>query len=63
MIDFIVDNDIKSAFESVKKAKRYAKNNLEWRYSESFLYFWIGDFKKALSLCQKIKNKVIYWKI
>lgn len=45
------------ALESIRKAKENSKNALEWRYSEAFLYFWKGDYKKALKICQKIKNQ------
>ena len=57
MIDFLIDKNPDEALKSIEKVKRYAKNNLEWRYSEAFLYFWKENYQRALKICQNIKNQ------
>lgn len=57
VIDFVVDKNTDEALKSIEKAKKYSKNTFEWRYSKAFLYFWKEDYKKALKLCQKIKQQ------
>jgi len=56
IVDFSEDKNVSEALRSLKKAKRYAKNNYEWRYNEAFLYFWKSDYPTALRLCKKIRN-------
>ncbi|MDH3324326.1 MAG: hypothetical protein OEL89_01685 [Candidatus Peregrinibacteria bacterium] len=55
MLDF-QDNKVQNAFKSIKKAKQYSLGQLEWRYSEAFLFFWERNYKKALNSCKNIKK-------
>lgn len=57
IVDFLIDRNIDRSLDSVKKAKRYAKNTYEWRYSMAFLYFWQADYSRALKICDKIKTQ------
>lgn len=56
ILDF-QSKEIYSAIKSIKKAKELASGQLEWRYSEAFLYFWVGNYFKALKVCKKIKDQ------
>jgi hypothetical protein len=57
IIDFKIDGNITESFKSLKKAERYANGNTEWLYSKAFLFFWNGDYKNALKICLKIKQR------
>ncbi len=57
ILDFLVDKNPDEAIKSIEKAKRYTQNTFEWRYSEAFLYFWKGNYPKALKICQAIKKQ------
>ncbi len=57
IIDFSLDRDSNEALKSVNKAREYANNTFEWRYSEAFLQFWEENYQIALEICQKIKNQ------
>lgn len=58
MVDFIFDENPLEAQRSIAKAEKVAtKLDFEWKYSKAFLYFWKQDYKKALKLCNKIKQQ------
>jgi hypothetical protein len=54
--EFQIDKNPKTALQSIKTAKRYAKATSEWRYSEAFLKFWTDDYSGAIKSCEKIAN-------
>lgn len=57
IIDFRVDKNIDKALKSIIKGKEYAQTDIAWRYSEAFIYFRKGNYKKAINICQKIKTQ------
>lgn len=57
IFDFLYNDDPIESFESIKKAKRYSKNQIEWKYSWSFLKFWLGEYEDAYKMCVKIKDQ------
>lgn len=51
------DGNVPEAFASIQKAEQFAGQRGEWRYSKAFLYFWSGEYQKAMKQCQKIKGR------
>lgn len=50
------NGDPRAALQTIKTAERNA-SGYHWLYSETFLHFWMGDYKKALYCCKKLTKK------
>ena len=59
IVDFLpeLDNDPQEALRSIEKARRYARGTHEWRYSRTFLYFWLEKYPEALRECKNLSKK------
>ena len=57
IFDFQFDNDPVTSLKSIEKAKRFANNRYEWRYSWAFLKFWSENYQDAYRMCKKISTQ------
>lgn len=48
--------DPRKSLKVIQKAQKCA-NGKEWLYSKTFLHFWLDDFPKALSECDRLEKK------
>lgn len=50
------NGDPQAALQTIKTAEKNA-SGYHWLYSEAFLHFWMGNYKKALYCCKKLTKK------
>ncbi len=48
--------DAKKSLKTIQKAQSCARGK-EWIYSKAFLHFWLKDFPKAFSECDRLEKK------
>jgi len=56
IIEFLNDNNPTKALSSVNEAKRFARNDGTWRYSEAFLLMYLEKFEQALAVYRVISE-------
>lgn len=56
IFEFVANWDANKALKATQRARDYANWNWWWRYNQAFLYFWMKNYKKAISICYRIKD-------
>lgn len=47
----------RTALNTLYSAKEHSNGRNEWLYSETFIYFWLENYDKAIKCCNKLKKK------